>query len=113
VADQYTIRIRSEGGCGRNGGPPGDLLLKVCIQPHSHFRRVKSDVYADVTISPELAENGGPLEVETLDAVETIIVEHGTLTGEECRIAGAGCRERTSKKRGDFVVKFHVAQTTH
>jgi len=113
VPDQYTLRIRDEGGCGRNGGPPGDLLLKVCIQKHPHFRRVKSDVYADVAISPELAENGGPLEVETLESVQTILVEDGTLTGEEHRIAGAGFKERTSKKRGDFVVKFHVAQTAH
>ncbi|CAI2718078.1 J domain-containing protein [Nitrospina watsonii] len=110
VADQYTLRMQHEGACGRNGGPPGDLLLKVCIEPHPQFRRVQSDVYADIVIPPELAENGGPLEVQTLDSTVTIDVEDGTLTGEEHRIPGAGCRERTSKKRGDFVVKFHVAE---
>ncbi|MGP0565071.1 MULTISPECIES: DnaJ C-terminal domain-containing protein [unclassified Nitrospina] len=110
IADQYTLRLQGEGACGRNGGPPGDLLLKVCIQPHPRFRRVQSDVYADITIPAELAENGGPLEVETLDGKETIMVEDGTLTGEEYRIPGVGSRERTSKKRGDFIVKFHVAQ---
>ncbi|MCF8720388.1 DnaJ C-terminal domain-containing protein [Nitrospina gracilis] len=112
VVDQYTLRLPGEGACGRNGGPPGDLLLKVCIQPHPRFRRAQSDVYANVTIPAELAEKGGPLEVETLDGVETIEVEDGTLTGEEHRIPGAGCKERTSKKRGDFIIKFHVAQPT-
>ena len=112
VADDYTLRIPGAGAAGRNGGPPGDLMLKVSIDPHPRFRRVKLDVYADVTIPRELAEQGGPLEVETLDGVKTIQVEEDTLTGEEHRISGAGWRERVSKtKRGDFVVKFHIAHS--
>ncbi len=112
VADDYTLRIPAAGAAGRNGGPPGDLLLKVSIDPHPSFRRVKLDVYADVTIPRELAEQGGPLEVVTLDGKQTIQVEEDTLTGEEYRISGAGWRERASKtKRGDFVVKFHIAHS--
>lgn len=112
VADNYTLRIPAAGAAGRNGGPPGDLLLKVSIEPHPQFRRVKLDVHADITIPQELAEKGGPLDVETLEGIQTIQVEEDTLTGEEHRIPGAGWRERASKtKRGDFVVKFHIAHS--
>jgi len=112
VADDYTLRIPAAGAAGRNGGPPGDLMLKVSIEPHPRFRRVKLDVYADITIPRELAEQGGSLEVETLDGMKTIQVDEDTLTGEEHRITGLGWRERASHtKRGDFVVKFHIAHS--
>jgi len=108
VADQYTIRIEGKGGEGKNGGPPGNLLIKVCAISHPKFKRSKNDIYSDVEIPFELAELGGPLEVETLNAKHTIHVEEGTLTGEEYRIPGQGCAILWGKKRGDFVVRFQV-----
>jgi len=110
VGDRYTLRINNEGGEGKNGGPPGDLLLQVCLQPHPRFKRMKDDIYAEVLISPELAENGGPLEIETLDSVQTIQVEDGTLTGEELRLPGLGAAILWGKKRGDFVVRFKIEE---
>ncbi len=109
IVDQYTLRMENKGGEGRNGGPPGDLLLKVCIEPHPKFNRVKSDIYSEVLISFELAEKGGDLEVSTLDSVMTIPVEEGTLTGEDYRIPGMGASTPWGEKRGDFIVKFAVA----
>jgi DnaJ-class molecular chaperone len=108
VADQYVLRLQSEGGEGINGGPPGDLFLKVCTKPHSIFKRKKSDVYMEVPISPELAEHGGLLDIETLDAVKTIEIEEGTLTGEELRIPKNGAAILWGKKRGDLIIKFLI-----
>ena len=109
VADKYILRIQDEGGAGMNGGPPGDLFLKICTEPHPNFKRKKSDIYAETLISSELAEKGGTLNVETLDAVKTIEVEEGTLTGEELRLPGEGAAILWGKKRGDFIVKFAIA----
>ncbi len=108
VADQYTIRIPEAGGEGKNGGPPGDLMLKVNMQKHPHFKRVKSDIHTEVKIPRDLAESGGPLEVDTLEGKQTIQVEDGTLTGEEIRIPGAGAAILWGKKRGDLVIKFKI-----
>lgn len=111
VKDQYTLRIANQGGAGRNGGPPGDLLIKVCIQPHPRFKMVKNDIFTEVIIPPDLAEHGGSLEVETLRSVQTIQVEENTLTGEEYRIRGQGAFEPWGKKRGDFVIKFRIKKS--
>ena len=111
VADQYVLRLQHEGGEGINGGPSGDLLLKVCTKPHPVFKRKKSDIYVEVPISPELAENGGPLNIETLDAVKTIEVEERTLTGEELRIPGRGAAILQGKKRGDLIIKFAIVDS--
>ena len=108
VADQYVLRLQNEGGEGINGGPPGDLFLKVCTKPHPIFKRKKNDIYMEVQIPPELAENGGSLDIETLDAVKTIEVEESTLTGEELRIPKNGAAILWGKQRGDLIIKFAI-----
>ncbi|MBT5028159.1 MAG: J domain-containing protein [Nitrospinaceae bacterium] len=108
VADQYTLAFIKEGGAGRNGGPPGDLYLKVCTQAHPKFKRVKNDIVHEVMISAQLAEEGGSLEVETLNGTTTIHVEESTLVGEELRIPGEGAAISWGKKRGDLIVKFNI-----
>jgi molecular chaperone DnaJ len=89
---------------------PGDLLLQVIAQPHPIFKRKLNDIHAEVRISPILAEHGGPLEVQTLNSVQIIEVEEGTLTGEEHRIPGEGAAILWGKKRGDLVIKFHIIE---
>ncbi len=110
VADQYTLAILKEGGEGRNGGPPGDLFLKVITLPHPYFKRVRNDIIRQVTISRKLADEGGPLEVETLNSTKTIQVEEGTLIGEELRIPGEGAAINWGKKRGDMIIKFNIQE---
>jgi molecular chaperone DnaJ len=110
VADNYTLAFIKEGGEGRNGGPPGDLFLRVCIQPHPKFKRIKNDIIHEVTISSRLAEEGGPLEVETLDATTIIQVEEETLVGEELRVPGEGSAISWGKKRGDLIIKFNIEE---
>ena len=83
-------------------------MAKVCIEKHPHFKKIKTDVHSVVIISQELAEQGGPLEIQMLDSTTTIHVEEGTLTGEEFRIPDAGSTQPWGKKRGDFVVKFQI-----
>ncbi|MBT5632394.1 MAG: J domain-containing protein, partial [Nitrospina sp.] len=106
--DQYTLAFIKEGGAGRNGGPPGELFLKVCTQPHPKFKRVKNDIIQEVFISANLAEEGGPLEVETLNGKTTIQVEEETLVGEELRVPGEGAAISWGKKRGDLIIKFNI-----
>lgn len=108
VADQFTLRLENQGCEGRNGGPPGDLLLKINTLPHPRFKRMRNDVIAKVGISPKLAREGGTQTVETLDATRTIPVEEGTLTGEEYRLPGAGAVSLCENKRGDFIIKFFI-----
>ena len=72
IPDQYTLRLELLGGEGKNGAPPGDLLLKVLTEPHPHFKRKGADVVSEVKISSLLAQSGGKLEVETLDSKETV-----------------------------------------
>ncbi|MBC8284463.1 MAG: J domain-containing protein [Nitrospinae bacterium] len=110
IADQYTLAIIKEGGEGRNGGPPGELFLKINTQPHPKFKRIKNDIISEVTIPRKMADEGGIVEVETLDGKRKIEVEEGTLIGEELRIRGEGAAINWGKKRGDLIIKFNIQE---
>lgn len=108
VADQYTLTIIKEGGEGKNGGPPGELFLKINTQPHPHFKRIKNDIISQIIIPRNLADSGGSFSVRTLNGTKIIEVEEGTLVGEELRIRGEGAAINWGKKRGDLIIKFDI-----
>jgi molecular chaperone DnaJ len=104
------MAILKEGGEGKNGGPPGQLFLKINTQPHPNFKRIKNDIICEVTISKQLADEGGTFNVKTLNGTQTIEVEEGTLIGEELRIRGEGAAINWGKKRGDLFIKFNIEE---
>lgn len=110
VADQHTLAIIKAGGEGKNGGPTGDLFLKINTQPHPKFKRIKNNIISEVFIPRRLADEGGPFEVRTLNGKQTIEVEEGTLTGEELRIRGEGAAINWGKSRGDLIIKFNIQE---
>ena len=110
VANNYTLAIIKEGGEGKNGGPAGELFLKINTLPHPKFKRVKNDIISEVIISRQLADEGGALKVETLNGSKTIQVEEGTLIGEELLIHGEGAAISWGKKRGALIIKFNIEE---
>ena len=84
------------------------MFLKVNTQPHPHFKRIKNDIISRVTITKNLADEGGSFEVKTLNGTKIIEVEEGTLVGEELRIRGEGAAINWGKKRGDLIIKFDI-----
>jgi DnaJ-class molecular chaperone len=110
VANKYTLAIIKEGGEGKNGGPPGQLFLKINTLPHPKFKRVKNDIISEVTVSRQLADEGGTLTIETLNGSKTIQVEEGTLIGEELLIHEEGAAISWGKKRGALIIKFNIEE---
>jgi molecular chaperone DnaJ len=110
VANKYTLAIIKEGGEGKNGGPPGQLFLKINTLPHPKFKRVKNNIISEVTVSRQLADEGGTLTIETLSGSKTIQVEEGTLIGEELLIHGEGAAISWGKKRGALIIKFNIEE---
>jgi DnaJ-class molecular chaperone len=110
VANKYTLAIIKEGGEGKNGGPPGQLFLKINTLPHPKFKRVKNNIISEVTVSRQLADEGGTLTIETLSGSKTIQVEEGTLIGEELLIQEEGAAISWGKKRGALIIKFNIEE---
>ena len=48
-----------------NGGPPGDLIIKVRVHPHPYFERDGLDLYLDLPVSVGEAYFGAKVRVPT------------------------------------------------
>ena len=97
IKDGATIRLPGRGGPGANGGPMGDLLVKVHVSSHRLFTRKGDDLHLTVPISFTEAALGTKVEVPTLEGKVTIRVPAGTSNGKVFRVRGKGV---SSGKRG-------------
>ncbi len=111
IKDNAVIRLAGQGEPGMNGGPPGDLLLKVHVAPHPYFRREGNDILIDVPITVDEAVLGGKVEVPTLsEGTVLVTIPPGTSCGAKLRLRGKGVRDPKTGVRGDqyVVVKIVV-----
>ena len=99
-----TISLRGQGGAGKNGGPAGDLLITVMVQPHEIFRRDGVDVFCEAPITFTQAVLGGELEIPTIDGKVKYSIPEGTQTGTVFRLKGKGVPVLNGRGRGDQYV---------
>ena len=90
VADGQTIRLRDQGGPGRNGGPNGALLIAFRIAPDARFARNGDDLTQDVPVPVYKALLGGEQTVDTLGGPVSIKIKPETANGTRLRLRGKG-----------------------
>ena len=101
------IRLKGQGAAGRNGTPPGDLLVTFQVQPDRFFRREGLDLICDVTINLAQAILGTRLRVRTLSDKKVVLkIPAGTQPGRKFRIRGEGIAK--GERRGDLLVTVQV-----
>jgi molecular chaperone DnaJ len=110
VDDGQRIRVPGKGEPGSNGGPSGDLFVRVKVNPHRMFGRSGNDLTLTVPVTfPELAM-GTTLTVPTLDDDKKVSlkVTAGTPSGRTLRVRGRGIHRRDGRS-GDLLVTVQVA----
>ena len=109
VEDGQTIRIKGQGGPGRNGGEKGDLYLTFRIDEDPNFQRIGSDLYATVDMDLYTAVLGGKLQVSTLDGKAAIAVPPEAENGKKIRLKGKGMPVyKKNNHYGDLYISLQV-----
>lgn len=101
------LRLRQQGGPGRNGGPRGDVLVDVSVRPHPFFTRDGKDVRVDLPISLKEALFGGSVRVPTVEGLVDLRVPAGANSGALLRLRGKGAPAK-SGARGDQIIRLIV-----
>ena len=109
IDDGQTISLRGQGNAGLNGGPAGDLLITVLVQPHARFERDGASILLDQEVSFAQAALGAEVEVPTLDGKVKLNIPEGTQTGTTFRLKGKGVPFLRNGGRGDQFVTVKVA----
>ena len=112
IDDGQAVSLRGQGGAGRNGGPPGDLLIAVSVTPHPLFRREGTSVYLEQPVSFAQAALGAELEIPTIDGNVKYTMPEGTQTGATFRLRGKGIPSLNGRGRGDQYVTVKVQVPT-
>lgn len=102
------LTLHGEGNAGPRGGPAGDLLIVVEVEPHERFRRRGQDVLVDLALSFPQAALGGEIEIGTLLGSATLAIPAGTQSGDVLRLAGEGVPPLGGGERGDQLVQVTV-----
>lgn len=108
VKDGQTIRLKGKGAPGENGGPSGDLLVKLKVTPHKVFGRDGDNLTVTVPVTfPELAL-GAEVKVPTHRGTPvTLRLPEGTPNGRTFRVRGRGASRRDGT-RGDLLATVDV-----
>lgn len=90
VESGQVLRLKSQGGPGVQGGPPGDALVELRVKPHPLFRRDGNDVHFDLPVSLTEAVEGAKIQVPTVTGPVQLTVPAGSNTGAMLRLKGKG-----------------------
>jgi len=108
VKDGSTIRIKGKGAPGRNGGPSGDLLVRLQVATHQIFGRRDNNLTLTLPITFTEAALGAKVEVPTFDEPVTLKIPPGTRSGKTFRVRKYGVSS-TKGRPGDLLVTVEVA----
>lgn len=85
-----SIRLKEKGEPGINGGPSGDLLLKIELDKDFKFELKGKDVYTDLLLSPWEAALGAKVNVPTPTGSLGMNIPKNMQTGKKMRLKGKG-----------------------
>ncbi len=108
VDDNATLRLSSQGEDGPNGGPAGNLYVKVHVAAHKFFERHGKVIQSQVGINVAQAALGDEIEIDTLDGEVVFKIPSGTQSGQQFRLRGKGVPDLRGGDRGDQIVTIQV-----
>jgi molecular chaperone DnaJ len=108
VSDGSQVRLPGAGNVGRRGGPPGDFVLTVEVEPHPVYRREGDDLHCTIPVGMIEAALGAHVEITTPTGPVTIEIPAGTQNGQRFRLRKRGAPRLGEDERGDLWVEAQV-----
>ncbi len=105
--DGSVIRVRGAGEPGSGSGQPGDLYVRVRLEPRPPFTVMGDDVEIELPVAPWEAALGTKVNVPTLDGQVQMNIPAGSQGGQRFRLKGQGLTRRGGG-RGDQYVRLRI-----
>jgi molecular chaperone DnaJ len=108
------LRLAGQGEAAPHGGTPGDLLVRVRIQPHPLLKRDGDDLHLSAAIGFAGAALGAKLNVPGLNGERLkVTIPPGTQSGTVLRLRGKGMPQLHGNAKGDLYVIVGVKTPTN
>ncbi|HPN72926.1 MAG TPA: molecular chaperone DnaJ [Candidatus Omnitrophota bacterium] len=102
------LRISREGEPGENGGPCGDLYVRISVREHKFFSRREYDLLYSADVSFYQLVMGDEIDVPGIDGSVKLAIPAGTSSGHVFRLKGKGIKRLDGRGSGDQLVKVSV-----
>ncbi len=106
--DGQILRLRGQGGAGRNGGPKGDVLIEIEVLPHKFFRRDGQDIRLELPVTVSEAVLGASIEVPTPGGPVRMRLPPQSDSGTELRLRGRGVPAHGDRPAGQLYATLRV-----
>lgn len=100
------IRKAGFGEASKNGGPAGELIIIMKVEPSKIFKRKNFDLYVEVPISFKTAALGGKVKVPLIDETIDYTIPEGTQSGKVFFVRGKGIK--STRGIGDLYIVVTV-----
>lgn len=102
------IRLRGLGDAALAGGPDGDAVITVNIEPHPFYKRDGRDIHLDLPITLNEALQGAKIKVPTLHGPVTMVIPPNANAGQVFRLKGKGIPAHGIHPAGDQFVNVQI-----
>ncbi|WPB87050.1 DnaJ C-terminal domain-containing protein [Sediminicoccus rosea] len=102
VETGQVLRLRGQGGPGRNGGPAGDALIELEVAEDKLYRRDGFDLHMELPVTLKEAVLGGPVLVPTPGGPLRVTLPEGSDSGRQIRLRGRGVAAHGGREAGDL-----------
>jgi DnaJ-class molecular chaperone len=108
VATGQILRLRGQGGAGRNGGPGGDAMIALEVAEHPLFRRDGMDIHLDLPVTLQEAVLGGAMEVPAPAGKVRVKLPPRSDSGHRIRLRGKGVAAHGDRPAGDLFLTLRI-----
>jgi len=112
ISSGKKIRLRGQGEPGLQGGPAGDILIKILVAPHPFFSRQgkRLDVCVPITLSE--AVEGAKIDVPSPHGTIALTIPPATSSGSKLRVKGQGVHDSNGNP-GDLYAEVQIVLPLH
>lgn len=107
VKDGQRLKVAGKGNETQNG-MPGDLIIRVSVEPHEALERRDSDLFTTAKVGIGDVALGTEITVRTPDSEIQVEIPEGTQPGQVLRVNGKGMPSRRGRSHGDLFIKIDV-----
>lgn len=109
ITNGQTLKLTGKGNPGYNGGPNGDLLLKIHVLNDPMFERKGNDLYSDLRVGLYLAILGGKAPLKTFKGTINVNIPKESQNGKVLRLQGMGMPVYgKANSYGDLYAKIYI-----
>jgi molecular chaperone DnaJ len=106
--DDY-LKLSGKGNAGPQGGPRGNILVLVDVEPDRRFERAGDDIIYNLAVTMSQAALGDDVDVPTiLGGTARLTIPAGIQSGQALRLRGQGMPRLRRSGRGDQIVRVLV-----